>query len=137
MAGQPFSKQQQLGAERKRYRRVVASRKSWEKLRDERLGPCLICRYQGTQQEYGSSLHHVVPRGSYRGGDDVAANLVPLCGDGSRGHHGLIESGDTTTRRQLAEAVQKLEPDVYAYAIDKLGEDGWLRQHRVEFRAAS
>jgi len=30
-----YSKEQQLGSQRKKYRRVVASRKTWEKLRDE------------------------------------------------------------------------------------------------------
>lgn len=53
--------------------RVVADRKGWEALREEKLAPCRVC---GTALLI--ELHHLVARSL--GGDDVAANLVPLCG---------------------------------------------------------
>ena len=34
------------------------------------------------------SRHHVVPKG--QGGDDVPENLVWICGDGTRGCHGVL-----------------------------------------------
>lgn len=135
MAGEPFTKDRQVGVARKRYRRVVVSRKGWEKLQDERQGPCLVCRHLGRTQLLASTLHHVVPRS--RGGDDAAVNLVPLCGDGTRGHHGDVEARTGLTSRWLAEAVQQYEPAVYAYAVEKLGEDGWLRLMNVTFDEAS
>lgn len=128
----PYPKEQQLGSSRKKYRRKVASRKTWEKLRDERLGPCLVCQY-GTH--HGNDLarielHHVVPRDRF--GDDVAENLVPLCS----GCHDMIEARRPMFLRHLAEEIQQSEPAVYAYAIDKLGEDGFLRLHSVKFKCA-
>lgn len=127
MSGSPYSKAQQLG-QRKPYRRRVASAKTWARLQDERQGPCLVCG------QAPCTLHHVVPRDRF--GDDIADNLVPLCGDGTSGCHGLVEAGDAETLRMLAEAIQADEPAVYAYAVEKLGEDGWLRLFKVRFRAA-
>lgn len=75
-----------------------------------------------------TELHHVVPRGNYHG-DDVAENLVSLC----RVHHNRVEGNIGDARPLLAEAIQQSEPDVYAYAVDKLGEDGWLRLYGVAF----
>lgn len=36
-----------------------------------------------------TEAHHLVPRGSPHHGDDVAANIVPLCRDCHSGYHGL------------------------------------------------
>lgn len=129
MAGDPYPKSAQLGAQRKKYRRKVASRKTWEKLRDERLGPCLIGRYLGVECAKHVELHHVVRRGAPHFGDDVADNLVPLC----RAHHRKVTDGHSVVLQALAAAIQAWEPAVYAYAIDKLGEDGFLRLHKVAF----
>lgn len=129
MAGAPYTKSQQLGTGRKKYRRIVASRKTWEKLRDDRLGPCLLCSHMVGWNRPGTDLHHVIPRDRF--GDDIAENLVPLC----REHHTLVENGIPLERRELAKAIQQSEPAVYAYAIEKLGEDGWLRLYGVEFDA--
>lgn len=52
--------------------RIMASRTVWKKLRLAKDGPCRIC---GTPPP--NELHHLYSRA--RGGDDVAANLVPLC----------------------------------------------------------
>lgn len=134
MSGDPYPKSAQVPA-RKKYRRTVASAKTWAKIRDERLGPCVVCVFAGIEQQEPSSLHHVVPRD--RRGDDVAKNLISLCGTGTTGHHGLVEAGDRETCRLLADHIQQNEPDTYAYAIGKLGEDDFLRLHRVEFRGAA
>lgn len=53
--------------------RVVADREMWEVLRRAKLGPCRVC-----SDDFLPQLHHLVARSL--GGDDVAANLVPLCG---------------------------------------------------------
>lgn len=127
MAGRAYTKEQQLGSTRKRYRRKAASAKTWEKLRDERLGPCLLCRYLGIKQASPSELHHCVPRDRF--GDDAADNLVSLC----RTHHRHVEDRVGHMSVLLAEAIQRDEPAVYAYAVEKLGEDGWLRLHSVRF----
>lgn len=83
---------------------------------------CVLCGNRG-------SLHHVYPRG--QGGDDVSENLVGLCGDGVRGHHGLIESGDVTTRMELGDYLYASRPDTVLYLRYKLGfgeGSEWLRQ---------
>lgn len=120
---------------RKKYRRVVASRKQWEALRAERLGPCLLCLWHGVAQELPSSLHHVVPRDRF--GDDVAENLVSLCGSGTTGCHGLIEAGNHASCRMFAELLPHLAEDSYAYATQKMGDDAFLRLYHVRFGIAS
>lgn len=37
---------------------------------------------------FGLSRHHVVPKG--QGGDDLDVNLIWVCGDGTRGCHGVL-----------------------------------------------
>lgn len=141
----PISKQQQLARagsgigmpkkgnklEQGRSFRKVASATELAEIRAEKLGPCLVCMYLGVRQEYASTLHHVVPRD--RGGDDVADNMVSACGHGTVGHHGGIEAHDTETCRLFAAALQQFDPDAYVYALEHLGEDGFLRLYHVEF----
>lgn len=81
---------------------------------------CVLCGHSGT-------LHHVYPKG--QGGDDVYENLVGLCGDGTRGCHGLVENGDTGTRVLLGDYLVNERPDTINYVRNKLGwEEGtsWL-----------
>jgi hypothetical protein len=63
------------------------------------------------------SLHHVHrhPR------DDVEANLVMLCGDGTRGHHGRIEAHDRAVSVQLYVYLVRERLDTMAYLGEKLG----------------
>ena len=83
---------------------------------------CLVCG------ELAGSAHHVIKRG--RGGDDVQENLVPLCGDGTRGCHGLIEANDPGTKKLLGEAIMKRRPDVIDYVKRKRQHwRGWLERH--------
>lgn len=75
------------------------------------------------------SLHHILkhPR------DDVAANLVMLCGDGVRGCHGRVESHDVTTLQKLATYLMDHRPDTIAYLVEKMGvtaAEDWFRRQR-------
>lgn len=85
---------------------------------------CVLCDEPG-------SLHHLLSRGA-RSGDDVAANLIPLCGHGSAGHHGLYHNSDERTRRDLGAYVLMERPDTLDYVYTKMGEEAgaeWLRTH--------
>jgi hypothetical protein len=79
------------------------------KLRAEKLGPCRICTLGDNV-----TLHHLVPR-SLRG-DDVAANLVSLCGTGSTGCHGRIEARDPWACTLLGHSLSKAERE---YVVEK------------------
>lgn len=131
----PYPKSLQVPAKRKKYRRIIASRKQWEALRAERLGPCLLCDWLGVAQEHPSSLHHSVPKDALYNGDDVAENLVSLCGDGTQGHHGLVTAGDGDTCRAYAAMLPHLAEDTYAYSTQKMGDDAYLSLYRVRFEA--
>lgn len=82
MAG--FSKQDQLSRGPKRTARHKATKAEWQRIVEAKDGPCRVC---GGRRE---SFHHLLARSL--GGDDVAENLVPLCGDGVRGDHGAVEA---------------------------------------------
>lgn len=93
-------------------------------MRDMHVGGvrCVLCLNPG-------SLHHVLPRG--QGGDDVASNLVGLCGSGTTGEHGLLEAGDVGTRLRLGQYLKRSRPDTLLYLQGKLGEEGakeWLHR---------
>lgn len=111
--------------------RVVAGASEWDRLHEAKDGPCLVCVWTGAEQLLPSSLHHVVPRS--QGGDDCEENLIPLCGDGTKGHHGLVEAHEAHTCRLTAAAVQQYDGAAYAYAIEKLGELRFLRRYCVVF----
>jgi len=51
--------------------RVVADRDAWEQIVLAKVGPCRGCG------GHASEFHHLVPRGQR--GDDVPANIAPLC----------------------------------------------------------
>lgn len=136
MSGTPDWKPDQLaraGARKKPYRRKVAGRKRWEQIRDSKLGPCVLCQWQGVQQLLPSSLHHVVPRD--RNGADTESNLVSLCGEGTTGCHGRIEARDKAACRDFVDALANLDGDAYSYAIQHLGEYGFLNMYCVRFDA--
>lgn len=84
----------------------------------DELGGCDPARY---------SLHHVhnKPR------DDVQANLVMLCGDGTVGHHGLVTAHDYATCRALGIYLVLHRLDTLEYLGAKLGgpvgASEWLR----------
>lgn len=81
------------------------------------LGDCDVARY---------SLHHI--HGHPR--DDVEPNLAMMCGDGVRGHHGLITRNDRATLTAFGLYVVTHRPDTVEYLTKKLGEQQaaqWLR----------
>jgi len=119
----PYPKSKQLARGERRYRRKVASPKQWAAIRAEKLGPCRVC---GFTNERLIQLHHLVPRA--QGGDDVAANLVPL-GWQCRKH---VTERDEVTLQRLAEALTDAE---YAYVIGKLGENALERLFGVRYEA--
>jgi hypothetical protein len=93
---------------------------------------CVICEDARTQ-----SIHHVVKRS--QGGDDVPANLVGLCGDGTRGCHGRVEAREKAALRRLAEYLMTDRDDFLDYLTELHKGDGdralaWMvRNLGVEF----
>lgn len=87
---------------------------------------CVLCGKPG-------SLHHIYPRG--QGGDDLPENLVGLCGHGTSGEHGLVESGDVATLMELGLYIVDERPDVVVYLQTKLGEEAGLEWLRRKFYA--
>lgn len=116
----PYPKSQQLARGERRYRRKVASPKQWQAIRAAKLegAKCRICVFPATE------LHHVVSRGAL--GDDVAANLVPLCRDCHR---------DVTARAPNigAALLMTLTNAEYAYMIERGGEDYPERAYGVTY----
>lgn len=74
--------------------------------------------------------HHVLSRGN--GGDDVLANIVPMCGSGTTGCHGLVENEDKAACKRLGRWIREHRPDTVLYLTSKLGSsrqaDDWLRR---------
>ena len=103
-------------------KRRKASPQEWKQLAD-----LVTARYGRRCQLCGSthptvSLHHVVPRSE--GGDDDAANLMPVCGHGTAGCHGRITLND---RETLARVRAALWPEQERYARERKGE-AWLNR---------
>jgi len=78
-----------------------------------------------------SNAHHVVQKGSPHFGDDVEANLLPLCGTGTSGCHGATHGSPYVRdgHRWTAEKVNRriglavaAHPDTLSYVLDKLGQ---------------
>jgi hypothetical protein len=65
------------------------------------------------------SLHHIHkhPR------DDLNENLVWLCGSGTTGHHGAIESHDKRTKERFGTYLMVERMDFLMYLHRKLGSD--------------
>lgn len=100
--------------------RHVADREQWERIVFAKAGPCRGCGGAG------ESFHHLVPR-SLRG-DDVEANVVPLCGHGTKGCHGVLEN-HTGGWEEVAHAVRhSLTPLEVAYVKTKKSR-AWLERY--------
>ncbi len=83
-------------------------------------GECSVCGVA-----VGLSLHHVYDR------DDVPANFAFLCGDGTRGCHGLITAEDEQTRAAFGRHILERRHDTIVYVLSKAGrEQGieWFRR---------
>ena len=91
----PFPKSDQLARGPKRPRRIVASKEEWAAIAEAKQGPCRICRRAESNGSLHTTIefHHLIRRS--QGGDDVAENIVPLCGACHRklhdGRPGLAE----------------------------------------------
>jgi 5-methylcytosine-specific restriction endonuclease McrA len=122
MTGEPYSKERQLARHERRTFRKRATSREWATLRAEKFGACRTCpppwKPNGGRVIAPTELHHVVSRA--RGGDDVAANLVPLCRD----CHACVTAENAVTRAALAASLTDSER---AYVVGKLGEDGLAR----------
>jgi len=114
-----------MAADPKPIRRKKATRVEWRHLRNAKCGPCRVCGGNG------NSLHHLVPRSL--GGDDVADNLVPLCGTGTTGCHGLIEHREP---RALAALRYSLTRDERNYAAGKKGVH-WIARYYPRLEEAA
>lgn len=126
----PYQKDSQVGAGRpKKYRRKVASPKQWAAIRADKLDVwlCRICF-----EAKAESLHHLVSRA--QGGDDVPDNLVGLCGSGTTGCHGDVESRKPDALKTLSVFLSDAE---YAYCVSKLGENALERLFGVTYQEAT
>lgn len=76
-----------------------------------------VCVLADATCERMLSLHHILkhPR------DDVAANLVFLCGSGTTGHHGKIEAHHVESKRRLGSYIALNRFDTMDYLAEKLG----------------
>lgn len=70
-----------------------------------------------------ATAHHIVPKGGPHYGDDVLANLGPVCGSGTTECHGLLETHDVGACVAFGLA---LRPENIAYVLDRLGPDAGL-----------
>lgn len=112
---EPHPKSKQLARGLRRYHRRVASPAQWAAIVEAKQGPCRCCLDPASNGRlYGRvHFHHLLSRA--RGGDDVPANIVPLCPD----CHDAITCNHAPTLALLAE---RLEDEEYAYLIAKCGE---------------
>ena len=130
----PYSKSDQLGRGPQKKPRYKANKKKWEQLRAAKDGPCRVCRGAPPNE-----LHHLVPRS--QGGDDVCANLVPLC----HRCHERVTRYDREACAELRKSLTWRDPrsnhplesgDEYTYVVGKMGE-GWLEsRYPVKYEAA-
>lgn len=110
----PFPKSRQLARGERRYRRKVASPKQWLAIREEKMQEgCRIGWSKAHRDSLTIHLHHLVPRS--QGGDDIAANLIPLCPE----CHRRVTEND---RQALAMVAASLQDAERAYIVGKLGE---------------
>lgn len=111
----PYPKSRQLARGAKRYRRKIASPKQWQAIMAAKIGPCRVCNTPGHNGRLHGRivLHHLVTRAAL--GDDVADNIVPLCGV----CHLEVSSARGDARAKLAASLTDGE---YAYIVGKLGE---------------
>lgn len=116
----PFPKSAQLMRGERRYRRRVASAKQWQRISAAKMGPCRVCSLRTDVD-----LHHLVWR--EHGGDDVEANIVPVC----RSDHEALHRRSPATARLL---LSRLSDAEYAYMITRAGEDYPERAYGIEYQ---
>jgi hypothetical protein len=113
-----------LPADPKPWRRHVATFEEWEGIYAEKVTGQL-CRGCGTTTGKITG-HHMVPKSL--GGDDVAANIIPLCGSGTQGCHGAIEDHNPGWEAIATAVRESLSPLELQYALAKKGRY-WLDRY--------
>lgn len=89
---------------------------------------CLRWRECAVCGEPSATGHHVLAKGD--GGDDVLENIVPLCGSGTTGCHGLVENRDWEALRALGSWILACRPDVLEYLFRKLPQpESWIERN--------
>lgn len=114
--------------------RIRDSRAGIAKLRRE--GRCRACGQSYgfvNPLDYPLSRHHLVGRDLR--GDDVDANLIPLCGDGTTGCHGIYENREPGWLEVAGAIRESLRPEELEYVLRVKGVD-WLARYLPERRAA-
>lgn len=84
---------------------------------------------QGAPRRGVVTRFHLVPKGKWGGGgDDVDDNLIPVCGSGVAGHHGMWETKQTGWELVGYAIRQTLTDAELEYVVGKKGEE-WFSQH--------
>jgi hypothetical protein len=99
--------------------RVQEDREGWEQLRRAKLDD-QACRACGKHGWPSNHLHHLVFRSG--GGDDVPANLIPLCKD----CHQAFHLGDAEVAQTIGDNLSMRE---IGYVLEKKGTDYLLRRY--------
>lgn len=101
--------------------RIIDKQAGTEKLMHE--GCCRLCGHR-PHSGLGLTRHHLIPR--IKGGDDVDDNLVPLCGDGTRGCHSDVEHWRAMARERLRRVLTPAEKAYVNRRAAELGCPGYL-----------
>jgi hypothetical protein len=102
--------------------RVKATRTQWALIDQAKRGRCRGCGADPRR----TTNHHLVSRSL--GGDDVIDNIVPLCGSGTVGCHGAIETHPPGWRHVATAVRRSLTTTELRYALEKKGSD-WLDRY--------
>ena len=123
----PDPKSRSLTRGRPKYRRHVAGPKQWQRIADEKQGPCRVCgSVEANGRLYGKiQFHHLVSREDR--GDDLPENIVPLC---SRDHELVTQRNSQACSVLLA----TLDDAEYAYMVERGGENYAERAYGMEYR---
>lgn len=103
-------------------KRIKATRKQWELIDQAKRGRCRGCGGDART----TTNHHVVPRSL--GGDDVHDNIIPLCGHGTAGCHGSIETHPSGWERTANRVRRSLTSTELLYVVEKKGW-AWLDRY--------
>ena len=109
-----------VGSDPKPEARRKATPEEWTRLRRAKLGPCRGC----PSPRLGfppTTLHHVVSKSL--GGDDIEENLIPLCGSGTTGCHGIMETHPTGWQAVAVRIRHRFQPDELRYVLATKGFD--------------
>jgi 5-methylcytosine-specific restriction endonuclease McrA len=110
MSGDPYPKTQQLARGERRSFRKKASPDELAQIRKAKGSWCRLCVLEGRRGTRQVELHHLIRRS--QGGDDVPANLVPLC----RQHHRQVHGGNPDT---IVALVGQLTRDERRYYLER------------------